>query len=306
MSSAQKHIDFITLWQQAMATGLMDGRPFSPHTQQCYRYYVTEFLKRHDNVSFETLRAELVSIPIEHFAKKDEIYRSIISFSKLLIGEGALDKSFLERAKAIRPKRHQEPKRLTVKEADIGKLISVCKRPLDRLIIILLASTGLRASEACSLKLRDIDLQERKIHLYKGKWGKSRRVGITEGLYEALMEYLKLRETLNPNDPLLINQDGQPMDRSGIYKRLQKLGRKAGVQVSPHALRRAFVTINVGNGIPLVYLQLACGHSDIKTTRDYCQTSEDEVIEAMKTRFANFSLTQPPPSPMSDHNAALS
>ena len=30
-------------------------------------------------------------------------------------------------------------------------------------------------------------------------------------------------------------------------------------------------------------LQIACGHSDIKTTRSYCQTSEDEVIQAMKT-----------------------
>lgn len=112
---------------------------------------------------------------------------------------------------------------------------------------------------------------------------------MTDGLRDMINHFLELRGEYHPEDPLLIGRGGVKIDRNGLYKRLQKLERKAGVDVSPHALRRAFVTINVAQGVPLVYLQIACGHADITTTRSYCQTTEEEVIEAMKTRFANFS-----------------
>jgi integrase len=67
-----------------------------------------------------------------------------------------------------------------------------------------------------------------------------------------------------------------------IYNRLKRLGKEAGVTVSPHALRRCFVTLNANKGRPLQMLKHACGHSDIKTTMGYCMTTEQEVIEAMK------------------------
>jgi len=72
------------------------------------------------------------------------------------------------------------------------------------------------------------------------------------------------------------------MGRSGLLQRVERLGQLACVKVSPHALRRAFVTINANKGRPLVILQRSCGHSDIKTTMSYCLTAEQEVIEAMK------------------------
>jgi hypothetical protein len=45
--------------------------------------------------------------------------------------------------------------------------------------------------------------------------------------------------------------------------------------------RRIFQWI-LNNGRQLVHLQIACGHADITTTRSYCQTSQDEVLEAMR------------------------
>jgi site-specific recombinase XerD len=71
------------------------------------------------------------------------------------------------------------------------------------------------------------------------------------------------------------------MDRHGIQQRIQRLGLQANIAVNPHALRRAFVTINANQGKPLVMLQMACGHNDIATTRSYCMTTEDEVVLAM-------------------------
>ena len=289
MFHLKKHSDFIEPWRQAMATGLMTGRPFSKNTQDHYMYYITKLLAKYGKLSYDTLRAELGSIPIEHFSTKSFIYGASVSFGKYLIGEKTLQATFLDKVKKLKPKRHLPAKRLTVKDSDLPRLMSVCKKTSDLLIVILLASTGLRASEACHLKVSDVDFESGKMIVRLGKGGKTRRVGMTESLQTILLRSLNERGNVKAEDPLFLSRTNTPIDRNGLYKRLQKLGRKAGVLVTPHALRRAFVTLNVAANIPLVFLQIACGHADIKTTRSYCQTSEDEVIEAMKTRFANFS-----------------
>jgi integrase/recombinase XerD len=289
MFNFKKHRDYLDGWQRAMATGLMTGRPFSKHTSSQYVRYMLPFLQKYGSVSIENLKAELSAVPTDQFSKRNSIFRAVVSFSKYLIQENAMNTSFLEKAKPFKPKRHRPPVRHSVKEGDIQKLIMATKNPLDRLMIILLASTGLRASEACDLRLEDIDFEERRLVVRCGKWGKERKVGIGEGLLLALQNYLRIRPGLKPSDYLLQNTARETLDRNGVYQRLEKIGRRVDVKVTPHALRRAFVTINVRNGVPLVYLQIACGHGEITTTRSYCQTSEDEVIEAMKTSFTNFS-----------------
>jgi integrase/recombinase XerD len=287
--SQKKHRDYLEAWEKAMATGLMTGRPFSKHTSSQYVRYIEPFLRQYGSVSLDNLKTELSNIPAAQFSKRNSVFRAVVSFAKYLIQENALNPAFLEKAKPYKPKRHLPAKRLTVKETDIQRLIAATKNPLDRLILILLACTGLRASEACDLRLEDIDFEDRRLKVRCGKWGKERKVGIGDGLLGALQNYLKTRPGLTPSDFLLRNGVGLPLDRSGLYQRLEKLGLRVDVKVTPHALRRAFVTINVRNGVPLVYLQIACGHREITTTRSYCQTSEDEVIEAMKTSFTNFS-----------------
>lgn len=289
MFNFKKHHDYLDAWDNAMANGTLNGRPFSKETQVSYVGYVTKFLDTYGKVSYENLKDHLGAIPVHQFCKKNQIHQAVVSFAKYLIEQKALSPGFLEDAKKIKPKRHLPAKQLTVKQDGIVDLIGCCKNSLDRLLVILLASTGLRASEACSLTLGDVSFEERKIYVRKGKWGKARRVGITDGLLAVLKEYLAWKGTMTAKSPLLVNGTGRPINRNGLYRRLKKLERRAGIEVTPHALRRAFVTINVANGIPLVYLQIACGHSDITTTRSYCQTTEDEVIEAMNTRFTNFS-----------------
>jgi integrase len=103
---------------------------------------------------------------------------------------------------------------------------------------------------------------------------------LTQPAIEAIEGFLPLRE--HPDSSFLMTKsNGKPMDRNGILTRIYKLGRKAKIPVSPHALRRAFVTINANKGRPLPMLQIACGHSNITTTRSYCMTTEDETIETM-------------------------
>lgn len=281
IKALKSHWGYLEDWEMVMENGLMTGKPFSPHTVSQYRAYADNFLKTYKSLTISNLKVELMAIPPNQFGKKDKFFKAIVSFAKYLIEEKVLDEEFLKDAKKLRPKRHLPPKRPVVSESDLPKVIAACETHMERSLVILLASTGLRASECAALKTEDIDLLKQALIVRQGKGNKIRHVGLSMQTIYALTDYLGDRVKKKAH-PLFLNSAGEAIDRHGIRHRLERIGKLAGVMVTAHALRRAFVTINANKGRPLQMLQMACGHSNIKTTRDYCQTTEQEVIEAMK------------------------
>lgn len=276
------HQDAIEPWVRAMTVGTLTGRPFSHHTVKNYLRYVQYFVSRYGGISHEDLEREFLETPIDMFGRKDKFYRAIMCFAKFLDRNHSLSADFWDQAKRLKPKRHVPPKRHSLTESELETLYLICENPTQELMVRLLATTGLRASEFCSLTLGDVDFETRCLIVQRGKGGKRRKVGLNELTLDLLKQHLDIRQAKSPEDYLFLNTCGQQMERSGLLNRLRRLGRLAGLKVSPHALRRSFVTINANKGRSLVMLQIACGHSDIKTTRSYCQTSEDEVIQAMQ------------------------
>lgn len=276
----KQHLQYLESWTQHLQFGLKGGRPYSQNSIDCYTIYVKSFLKEHQELSVNNLKSALMSIPVIQFAKREKIFVALNCFAKYLITENQLTTDYLTAVKQFKPKRHLPPKKVTVGQDAIGKLLSVSQDMLDRLIITLISQTGLRASEACALRISDIDLENQFLTVRYAKWGKSRRVGLPIHVVEAISSYKKVRPQAD-HDFLLSNRKGGQMDRHGIQQRVQRLGIMAKVPANPHALRRAFVTINANSGKPLVMLQIACGHNDIATTRSYCMTTEDEVVSAM-------------------------
>lgn len=276
------HDDAVDDWKRAMECGTMTGRPFSPITIDHYVYYVREFLSRYPEINADNLRQAMEKMPVHQFARKNKYHRGIVSFAKFLIRENSLSESFLAKAKVLKPRRHLPPRQVTVNEEQIEQLKAVCKTDLDVFILTMLANTGLRSAEFCDLKVKDIYLDEGFLIVEKGKGNKRRKVGLNTAATKALKAHLRKHPTKKGDDPLTLDIIGQPITRFGVLKRISKLGKRAGIEVSPHALRRAFVTINANKGRSLVMLQIACGHADITTTRSYCKTTEDEMVKAMK------------------------
>lgn len=275
------HLQHTPHWEAAMRCGLMGGRPFSDPCVVTYKTYIERFLEKYAEVSVDNVKDLLLNVPVERFAKRLKIYESIRCFAKYLVEEGQLEESFLNTISKYKPKRHIPPKKITVSEEDIDKLLTVCDTPLDTILVNLLSQTGLRVTEACNLMLDDINLEKGFLTVQIAKWGKTRRVGLTPRAILAIDTYLKQRPECE-SERLLVTAQGETIVRYGVRTRLDKLGRRVDVKVTPHALRRAFVTINANKGRPLPMLQIACGHSDITTTRSYCMTTEEETIEAMK------------------------
>jgi site-specific recombinase XerD len=265
--------------------GMLDGHAFSERTVTDYLFYLRKFLIRHVSVNVRTLEADLLDIPVQHFAKREKLYKAVVCFGKFLVKEKLLDKAQLDEMKALAPRRHIEAKRSTLTEAQLETALEGCRDSLkDTLTLTLLAKTGIRASEFCALQKRDLSLTEGTLQVRLGKGGKSRSVGLTASLSASFTRYLAEAYLIGDEAWLFPARSGAQMDRHGLARRLQRIGKQAGgLHISPHMLRRAFVTINANKGRSLVMLQHSCGHTNITTTRGYCRTTEQEVIEAMKS-----------------------
>ena len=157
----------------------------------------------------------------------------------------------------------------------------------DRAILEVLYGLGLRVSEAASLKISDLYLDEGFVRII-GKGNKQRIVPIGEMAVQAIEAYLPRRvEPAQPSydDYLFLNRFGKPLSRVSLFNLVKKQAVLAGIrkEISPHTFRHSFATHLIENGADLRVVQEMLGHESILTTEIYThidsQTWQKAVLE---------------------------
>lgn len=148
----------------------------------------------------------------------------------------------------------------------------------NQAIIFLLLDTGIRASELCGLRIKDIDLKNRRIMVF-GKGAKERSVPFGPRTGTILWKYITTREDAKEDDDyLFITVNGEPMTDDRLYKVLKTLGKRAGVRdVHPHRFRHTFaISFLRNNGNPWA-LQMALGHSTMDMVSVYLALAQADL-----------------------------
>ena len=154
----------------------------------------------------------------------------------------------------------------------------------DRALLETMYACGLRASEAISLKLADLDI-ESGVLIAQGKGSKQRLVPVGSKALETLNTYLKKARPqlvgIKDESHVFVNLRGQALSRQGLYKIVQRHARSAGLdeRMSPHTLRHTFATHLLAGGCDLRSLQEMLGHADIGTTQIYTHLSTERLRE---------------------------
>ncbi len=159
------------------------------------------------------------------------------------------------------------------KDAWIGKR--------DTLLLLLLYGSGLRISEALSLKRGNIENKDAIIIC--GKGNKERMVPILPLISKYLLEYLAACPfPLTVNDILFVGQRGKPLDAAVFQARLRTLRRQLGLPESatPHAFRHSFATHLLSEGVDLRSIQQLLGHASLSTTQIYTKIDAGRLKEA--------------------------
>ncbi len=151
----------------------------------------------------------------------------------------------------------------------------------DVAILELLYASGLRASELCDLKLRDVNLQVGCVRVL-GKGMKERIVPMGKAAIEALGRYLlETRPKLDRHgsERLFISRTGKPLERVALWMLVERYGRRSGLlkHISPHVLRHCFASHLLGGGADLRVVQELLGHSDVSTTQIYTHVDQTRL-----------------------------
>ena len=180
------------------------------------------------------------------------------------------------------------PEILTVKEVDlIIKCIDLSEEygERNRAIIECLYSCGLRVSELVSLKISNIEHDDRIIKV-SGKGKKQRIIPLSKTLYKYLKDYVKyIRSKQTPNkeniDIVFLNRRDKKLSRVMIFNIVKKYSNLAGISknVSPHTFRHSFATHLVEGGADLRVVQEMLGHANISTTEIYTHLNNQYLRE---------------------------
>ena len=183
------------------------------------------------------------------------------------------------------PKSSQKlPNFLTVDEID-KILDSIPKDSLlylrDVAIFELLYSCGLRVTELCDFKMRDI-LWDSDLIKIQGKGKKIRYIPFGPIAKENLKNYIEneRRNLLKKNPKSLevfLSRNGKKLTRMMVWILLKKWTKNAQLEkiVSPHTLRHSFATHLLEGGADLRSVQEMLGHTDISTTQIYTHLDKE-------------------------------
>jgi integrase/recombinase XerD len=170
------------------------------------------------------------------------------------------------------------PRTLTVDEIErlLSKPNATPGGLRDRALLETLYGAGLRASEALSLRLQDVDLEVGFVRTI-GKGDKERIVPLGRMAMDAIRAYNERGRPFMGGPgrlkapELFLNNRGRRLSRQGLHTIIKRYSREAGLpdDVSAHTLRHSFATHLLEGGADLRAVQEMLGHADLSTTQIY-------------------------------------
>lgn len=150
----------------------------------------------------------------------------------------------------------------------------------NRMVILLLLDTGIRADELCQLKIRDVDMPNKRITVM-GKGKKERAIPLDARTAQAIWRYLATRPDSRPDDPLVVTQTDNRVDRHRLRRLLEDIGERAQVpNVHPHRFRHTFAINFLRNGGDILTLQRILGHATVQMVNTYLALAQVDVDAA--------------------------
>jgi integrase len=155
--------------------------------------------------------------------------------------------------------------------------------PLDRLVVELLARTGMRASEVCDLAADAVEILSGAhwLRVPLGKLRNDRYVPLHPKLVELLTAWPAGRV-------FLIEVDGRPINRRRVGRIVNRVAKAAGLEgVHPHRLRHTLATQAINRGMRLEAIAALLGHRSLRMTMTYARIANTTVADEYATAQAS-------------------
>ena len=260
--------------------GVLTVCGYTPATRKTYVrhvYHLTKYYRRSpDQLSAREVRDYLVWVVTErHYARSTltVAINALRFFYERVIG--------WDRANFARdlPRPRQERRLPQIySEGEIERVLAAADSPRRRALLMTIYACGLRVSEACHLKVRDIDSQRMTLRIVQGKGAKDRYVPLSPKLLAELRAYWRLYrppEWLFPQ----VRDPHQPLDTAHAQKVYYDTVERARVPCKGgiHTLRHTYATHLLESGVDLPTLQRLLGHGSFQSTAIYLHLRQEHL-----------------------------
>lgn len=167
-----------------------------------------------------------------------------------------------------------ERKHLTGREVE--RLLDAAKgvrhEARDRCLLLLVFRHGLRVSEACGLKLSQVDTESRCLHVARLKQGLSTTHPLRTDELRTIKAWLKERAAMAPpGDSFFVSERRTPLSRKTVWACVRRYGELANLPLPahPHMLRHACGFALADQGADTRLIQDYLGHRNIQHTVRY-------------------------------------
>jgi integrase/recombinase XerD len=267
-------------------TALSAERNASRHTLDAYRRDVRDFLRvlgprrraldaaRRDDVLAWLERQRRAGRKPATIARRLAALRGLYAH---LIREGAIAEDPTEHVE--QPRRSRPLPRTLSREAVTALVeapdVATPRGLRDRALLELLYASGLRATEALTLRVGDVNRSAGYVQC-TGKGRKERLVPVGGEALAWVERYLaearpRLSAARRASPLLFVGPRARALTRQSLWQIVLRAARRAGLRqrVSPHTLRHCFASHLLEGGADLRAVQLMLGHADISTTQIY-------------------------------------
>ncbi len=268
---------------------------YSKYTRDNYEKDILEFLNfcqkeklSYLNLTYSEAQAYLFYLYEEKKNKSTSVSRKISAirrFYQYLSNQDIIQNSAFSLLKL--PKKEKKlPKFFAYNELEELFHLPDQTTPLgqrDALILEMLYATGIRVSELVGIKLTDIQIKNRTIHIL-GKGNKERIVYFNQPTVNRLTNYLNDgRKKLDHNHLpyLFLNHRGEKLTSRGVEDILERIIQKTSLNkhISPHMIRHSFATHLLNEGCDLLSVQQLLGHESLSATSIYTHVTTDRMKE---------------------------
>lgn len=158
-------------------------------------------------------------------------------------------------------------------------------RRRDASLVLFLLNTGLRLNEAVQLRVKDVQISERKgsVLVRNGKGGKQRNIPLNTEARKALQEWIAVRPKSEFLWTIVEGANEEALSGRTVQRILHRYGRDAKIEeLTPHVCRHTFAKNLVDHEIGLEKVAALLGHSSLNTTRIYITPSERDLELAVE------------------------
>ena len=208
------------------------------------------------------------------------------TFYKFLLRRGEVE---TDPVYALQGPKRDRPLPAFVRETEMDRLLDGDFFPeglegmRDRVLLLILYSTGIRRAELHGLDWADVDFQQNQLKV-TGKRNKQRIVPFGDELRRVLGEYKselarQMEGKLNTRAVVVNLKSGRRLSEGMIYIRVKRYLTYVTTlkKRSPHVLRHSFATAMLNNGANLQSVKDLLGHEDLSTTEIYTHTTFEEL-----------------------------